>query len=273
LICAAAAVSMKMKFSVLLAGGKCSKFATGDIYIVELLLAAYLLYIILVFAIAFWLAHPRARSLSSGATRIWLRHAAVAVLVAAGPALPLIFLDLLARIESVRWQKQFDLNHAKSVAWKNGLKFSPGSARKDIERALATIPKPYMIQYAADVVEAAPYVPRLDIKAKIVDELTQWLNVAWTQDDLDAFANMADSNDLGLTALTVWARDRSALPAAASVCLQATLSFSQSRDCQQTLGNAVSLWCRLDGVACETLSKDVAFRKVVTGMAGVSLQP
>jgi hypothetical protein len=264
---------MTIKFIPLLAGGKCSKFATGDIYIVELLLAAYLIYVIVVCAVAFWLAHRQARSVSSGATRIWLLHAAIAVLVAAGPALPLIYLDLRAHIESVRWQKQFDLNHAKSVAWKNGLKFSPGSARKDIERALATIPKPYMIQYAADVVEAAPYVPRLEIKAKIVDELTQWLDAAWTQDDLDAFSSMADSNDLGLTALTIWARDRTALPAAAAVCLQATLSFSQSRDCQQTLGNAVSLWCRRDGVSCETLSKDAAFRKVVTGMAGVALKP
>jgi len=264
---------MKMKFSALFAGAKCSKFATGDIYIVEMLLAAYLIYIIVVCAVAFWLAQRRARSVSSGVTRIWLRHAAIAVLFAAGPALPLIYLDLRAHVESVRWQKQFDLNHAKSVAWKNGLKFSPGSARKDIERALATIPKPYMIQYGADVLEAAPYVPRLDIKTKIVDELTQWLNVAWTQDDLDAFASMADNNDLGLIALTLWARDRTALPAAAAVCLQTTLSFSQSRDCQQTLGNAVSLWCRQDGVGCETLSQDAAFRKVVTGMAGVSMKP
>ena len=260
-----------MHISTLGLGGKCSKFATGDVIILEALVLAYLIYVVLVFAIAYWTARRRTKNLSAGQTRVWLVHASVALLLTAGPVLPLIYLEVHAHIESARWNRQFERDHAASAAWKSGLRFSPGSARKDLDRALATMPKRYLIQYGADVLEAPPNTARSDIKGKIVEEL-QRPNAEWTKEDLDAFDSMADNTDLGLTALTTWARDRTNLPGAAAICLQPTLTFSQSRDCQQALGNAVSAWCRVDGPRCEELSRADAFRKVVTGMAGVVLR-
>jgi len=262
---------MKTNMATLWAGAKCSKFATGGVFIIQALIAAYLIYVALVFAIAYWTAWRRSKVLSSGTTRIWLVHMFIAALVAVGPVLPLIYLDVRAHIESVRWKKQFERDRANSVAWKNGLKFSPGSVRKDLDRAVATIPKPYLVQYGADVIEAPLNAARSDIKSRIVEDLEK-PNAEWTKEDLDAFEGMADSSDIGITVLTVWARDRTNLPAVAALCSQATLAFSQSRDCKQSLGNAVSAWCRVDGARCEELANDDSFRKVVTDIAGVVLR-
>ena len=251
--------------------GKCSKFATGDVIIIEAIFAAFLIYVVLVFAIALWLAQRRAKNVASGKTRIWLVHASVALLVAAGPVLPVIYLDVRANIESSRLMKQFEQDRAHSVAWKNGLKFSPGNVRKELDQAVATIPKPYLMQYGADVMEAPPNQARADIKDKIVEQL-QRPNLEWMQQDLDAFDSAADSADIGITVLVAWARERTNLPAVAAICSQPTLAPAQSRDCRHMLGQAVSSWCQMYGARCEELAKEESFRKVVR-MAGVALPP
>ena len=251
-------------------GEKCSKFATGDVIIMEAIFAAFLVYVVLVFAIAFWMALRRSKNTTVGNTRTWLVHGSVALLVAAGPALPFVYLDVRAHIESARWKKQFELDRAHSVAWKDRLTFAPGNVRKDLDRALATMPQPYLMQYGADVLEAPPGKARADIKDKIVEQLER-PNLEWTQEDLAAFDSMADNADIGITVLTAWARDRTNLPGVAAMCSQPTRAHSQSQDCRHALGTAVGKWCQVYGARCEELAKEESFRKVVTG-AGVVLQ-
>ena len=265
-----------MKMAMLRVGEKCSKFATGDVYIFAAIVVAYLIYVVLAFAIAFWMARRCSKKVAFGKMRIWWLHASVAVLVTAGPVLPLVYYDVRAHLESVRWRKQIEQDRVQIAAWKNGLRFSPGSVRQDLDQAFATMPRRYLIQSGDDVFDAPPNTPSdikgkyvSYIKGKIVEQLGP--NEEWTKEDLDAFESMADSTDIGIAVLTAWARDRSNLSAVAAMCSEATLTRWQSQDCRQVLGQAVGAWCQAYGARCEELARDESFRKVVTG-SGVMLR-
>ena len=241
-------------------GVKCSKFAAGPV--IEVLVAAYLAYVVLVFTIAYRLASRRANE-----TRIRALYLSIAALVTFGPALPFLYLDMRAQAETAREQRQFEHDRLASKAWKDGLRFSPGSVRKELDRAVATIPARYLISYGAGVIEAPPNAARSDLKSKVVEQLKR-PNADWTIDDLDAFKSV-DADDISIDVLTTWARDRMKLVAAAAVCSRPALTRAQSDECWQTLRAAVGIWCLADA-GCVELAKDESARKIIRSAGVIS---
>ena len=224
---------------------------------------------LLVFAIAYGFASRRANKFASKKTRVWMLYMSVAALVAFGPVLSLLYLDVRAQVETTRLKQQFEHDRVASEAWKNGLRFSSGSVHKELDQAVATMPTRYIVHYGAEVIEAPTDAARSDLKGSIVEQLKR-PNVAWTSGDLDAFTGMADVDDTGIRVLATWARDRTQLAAAAAMCSQATLTRSQSDDCIQTLRAAVVIWCQTDGAGCVELAKDEPSRKIIRS-AGIIL--
>ena len=227
----------------------CSKMPGGE-GIAELIIGAYLLYVVLVFVVAIVSAALLARKSGAKRGQLWAIHLAVALVATAGP---LVYLYIRDHIANATAQAQIRRDAADFSAWTAKIEFKPGQVSHKLDSVIAEMP---------DNRDAA-----LTLETRAFERL-QASDADWTTEDLDAFASLTQRAETAtkypvrgrinmIPVIVTWDRQRENLAAADAVC---DPSSATGRTCRGILLDVVRKWCSWNEARCGQFLQEPEFR-------------